>query len=433
MSTDLKPVTELGVGAETERDVPESLQRLVCLSLSHDAVSTERIGAVAPDDPLVLARDIRTSERITECVILVTCNRVELYASTRTADEDDLETALSTAHEALGSSSDVQEYVGLEAVEHLARVACGLESAALGEDQILGQVTDAFEDAQEANLVGGVLSRVAETAVRVGRQCREETGLGDGEMGYGGVLCSCIEDQLGRQPDRLLMIGAGEMAELAARAVKRRWDTRIDIANRSRNLALTTEDGEYWQLDQLDQPLQSSDAVVTATGAPGPVLTVEHVAYCEPGTPVVDLANPPDLSAETREQSELAVTDLNDLTTRLRTATQSRQEVVPAVEALVDEAIDRLVAAERESRAEDTLRRLHRKAAQIREGEVERARTRLKSSEEVEVVLSEFANALTGQLLADPTEALRGAARNGDTETITAAERLFELEGGDGE
>lgn len=430
MSTETTPSSK--GEANVDAPLPESLRRLVCLSLSHDAVSTDRIGEVAPDEPAALARAVKSTDRVTECVILVTCNRVELYASTRTADEDDIETALELGYDVLDEPRDVQEYVGLDAVEHLLRVSAGLESAALGEDQILGQVNETFDAAAEAELVGGVLSRVADVAIRAGRQCREETSINDGETGYGGVICRQLVDELGEPPERLVLIGAGEMATVAARAVESRWETRIDVVNRSETHTLTTAGGEYWPLDQLEVPLQDADAVVTATGAETPVLTAGHVENCAPGTPILDLANPADVAEQVRLCSDVSVTDLEELTAQLRMATQSKQAVVPAVEGLIDDAIDRLVASERENRAEDTLRALHRKAAGVREAELERAATRLEHGEEpVETVLEEFASALTGQLLADPTEALRAAARDGDAETIAAANQLFDLDGGE--
>lgn len=432
MSSETYPLMEADSRVPEREDVPESLRRLVCISLSHETVPTERIGAVSPDDPQSLATAIKRSERITECVVLTTCNRVEVYASTRTASEQDLSTALRSVYESLGKQDGIEEFVGIDAVEHLARVSCGLESAILGEDQILGQVSRAFEAARESDLAGGALSRSANTAIRAGRTAREQTDIGAGQSGYGGVICRSIESELGHQPEHVLVVGAGEMARQAVRAVKRRWESRVDIANRSEELELTSDDGTYWPLTELDKSLQSADAVVTATGAPDPVIRPEHIDHCGPETPVVDLANPSDVSADDRVRERLSVTELDELTTHLRNTTQTRRKEIPAVEEIIDDAVTRLIETERENRAEETLRELHCQAAEIRDQELQKALSRLEASDgDCEEILSDFASALTGQLLAEPTDSLRAAARDGDTETIAAANRLFDLDGGE--
>lgn len=409
-----------------EAIVPESLRRVACLSVTHKTGPSERIGAVIPDDPAAVASEVKRTDPITECVVLTTCNRVEVYGSARTANE--VEVVVTAADEALGAVAGTQEYIGIDAVDHVARVACALESVILGEDQILGQVNRAFDSARRAGLADGVLSRVGDMAVRVGRQCREETGINDGTVGYGSTICGCIEDRLNRAPEHVLIVGAGEMAEIAAAAIHRRWDPRIDVANRSPRHDLTTGDGTYWPLATLEEALAAADVVVTATGASDALLTEEHVKHCEWGTPVLDVANPPDVSPAACRNPGIHVADLNDVATRVRKHTRSRQKDVEAVEELIDTAIERHIVREREHRAEAVLRTLHSKAARTRERELEQAVTRLEKGDcDPEVVMSDFASALTDRLLADPTEALRTAARNGDAEMIAATYRLFDL------
>lgn len=417
-----------------ERRVPDSLQRVVCVSVSYRTLPSEQVGTIAPDDPLALARRVNDRDRITECVVLSTCNRVEIYTSTRTPVDDDIETALLAVREELGEPEGLETYVGLDAVEHLSRVACGLESEIFGEDQILGQVNETFETACAESLAGGILSRIADVAVRVGRKARDETCINDGECGYGGSICRYISQSLDRPPNRVLLVGAGEMSECAATAIDNRWPSRIDVANRSRTTDLTTDDGVYWPLEEVSSALEEADVVVTATGAVEPVLSTDDLAHCDPGTPVVDLANPPDVPAAARESDRLDVVTLEELAARVRKRSQSRREAAREVEELIEDSLDRLVTREYENRAEDTLRALHRKATDIRRDELQRARTRLEHGEnDPETVLADFASAITGQLLAEPTEQLRAAAREGDTGTIRAANRLFDIdvEGGE--
>ncbi|MFB6084031.1 MAG: glutamyl-tRNA reductase, partial [Halorientalis sp.] len=319
--------------ADPSRDLPESLRRVACLSLSEKRVPEAEIGEYAPEDPVELAREIRQRDRITECVVLVTCNRVEVYTSTRTAE--DVETALRAAQRALGEPAGARTYAGLSVAEHLAQVACGLESPILGEDEILGQVNRAFETATAEGLAEGALRRIAETAVRVGRACRDETGIDDGEMGYASAVCRFVEEGLDRSPDRVLVVGAGEMADTVAEAITRRWQTTVDVANRSPAFDLTTADGAYWPLVEADVAASNVDAVVSATGASDPVLSEDVVENCS--GPVIDLANPPDLPAEARERA--CVTTLETVTSYVEGNAESRRKAVGAVEERIDEAI----------------------------------------------------------------------------------------------
>ncbi|RZH67529.1 glutamyl-tRNA reductase [Natrinema altunense] len=405
--------------------VPKSVRRLACYRVDHESRSTDELGAIGPDDPVAAARRIAAHDRVTEAVVLSTCNRVEAYLSTRTpADRD---AGLEAAREALGDPDGALTETGLAVVDHLFRVACGLESAVIGEAHVLGQVRRTFETALEADLGGGVVTRAADAAVSVGRRCRDETGIAEGTVGYGSATCEAIVDE-GGVPDRLVVVGAGELATEVANAAGHRWDCRVDAVNRSAAPALPTDDGRDWPLEALERALADADAIVTATGAPDRVVTPEAMRRVGPGTPVVDLASPPDV-AEPVRRSAVPVVALADIQTRIGAAVTDRRAAVPAVDDAVTDAVAAFVDRERENRAEDTLRELHRAAAAIRESELEQAQARLENGTDPETVLADFASALTGSLLGTPTERLRTAARDGDDAVIDATHRLFDLDG----
>lgn len=414
-----------GAGSRTENRPapPESVRRLGCYSVSTGDGGQEALGTVVPEDPAALASAVKRHDRVTEAVVLSTCNRVEAYVSARRPA--DLDTALTAAGEALDADG-ATALTGREVVEHLDRVACGLESEVLGEDHVLGQVRRAFDEAAAADLAGGVLSRVADAAVAVGQSARAETAINEGHVGYGSAACEAIAERT-PDPDRVVLIGAGEIVRSVSRAATHRWDPRIDVVNRSPAPDLPSEDGRYWPLSELRSALSAADAVVTATGATHPVVAPDDAAVLGAGTPVVDLATPPDVAD--RVADVLPVTSLASIQSRIDASAGRRRRAVPTVETMVANAVDRFVERERESRAEDAIRALHRHAATIRGSELERSRQRVEEGEaDVETVLEDFASALTSRLLADPTEALRAAARDGDEQTVAAARRLFDLQ-----
>lgn len=404
-------------------DLPESLRRIGWLGLTHRTQDPRRIGEAAPADAVAAARRIADRDRVTGAVVLATCDRLEVYLATRTAA--DVQAGLDAAREAVDGLGDAERATGLDAVVHLGRVACGLESSVLGEDEVLGQVRRAFEAAEEAGLARGVLRRVADAAVAAGRRSRAETAIDEGAAGYGTATCEAVAAAVG-EPERLVLLGAGEVARSVARAATHRFGARIDVVNRSPARSLASDDGRYWPLERLVAAVDGADAVVSATASPDPVVTRPVAAGAATDAVFVDLARPRDVAEAVAEDHE--VVPLERVQARVAATVERRRRAVPAVEERLAERVRRLVACERERRAEATLRALHREAKAIEAAELERARNRLAAGDaDPEAVLEDFASALTGTLLADPTDALRRAARDGDEETVATARRLFDL------
>ncbi|SFC35754.1 glutamyl-tRNA reductase [Halobiforma haloterrestris] len=411
---------------------PRSIERLACLTVAGDDGSLERIGDLAPEDPVAAAESVVATDRITECFVLATCNRVEVYVGGRSPS--DLPAALEAARRTLSLPADAESgriYTGLDAVEHLSRLAAGLESPILGEDEIIGQLRRALEAADEEGLVDGVVGRAAECGLRAGRTCRAETGIADGRLDYGTAARDLLAGSVDA-PERIAVVGAGEVIRAAVEAIRDRWPAvRIDAANRTveRARELATEAGVAVGLERVDEIVVPADAVVTATGADEPVVGTDALATDGEATPtaVVDLGNPADVDRALAERTAIEYWSLEDVQ-RLASDRTSRRRAVPDAEALIDEHLVRFVRRERENRAEETLRALHEHAAAVREAELERARNRLRDGEaDPEQVLEEFATSFAGRLFGPPTDRLREAAREDDPELLRAARELFEL------
>lgn len=413
----------------TTAGVPESIRRLVCVSVTHRSHDLDAVGALAPSDPLACATAVQRYDRVTEAVVLATCNRVEFYASTRTPQEEDRTAALDAIEEVIALPPEAQQYTGVDVLEHAARVAAGLESAVVGETEILGQVSDAFTTARETGIATGVLSRVGEVAIRAGKRARTETTLEQGPSSYESAVCRRIDDALDGDPNRVVVIGAGDIASSVTGAIRKHWPVRVDVVNRSPATWLTSPDGRWWPLSDLALAVAGADAVVTATGATEPVFEAKHAHRCTPGTPVVDLGNPADVAPDVATQTAVEVTDLDALAKRVDETAVERSAAIEDAESCILESCRRFIDDERANRAEDVLRQLHSDAREIRERELERATQRLAEGDaDPETVLSEFASALAGRLLADPTDALRDAARERDDEVLRAARTLFDLD-----
>ncbi|WP_128903680.1 glutamyl-tRNA reductase [Halorubrum amylolyticum] len=415
-------------GGDAERraraePVPESVRRLACCRVTGSDRSAAAVGR-AIDDPVAAARRVADADRVTEAVAVETCERAAVFVATRTAA--DRERGIRAAREALGVP-DPRVERGRATVEHLTRVACGLESPILGEDHVLGQLRRAFETARDADLAGGVLTRAADAALAAGRSVRDETRINEGTVDYGSAACDVVADRSGA-PDRLVVVGTGEMSDEAVAAATARWDLRVDAVSRSAESDLPAGGGETLSHDALPRAVADADAVVTATGASDPVFGTEAAAALPRTATVVDLATPPDVAPAVRE-NDPRVVGLDAISARVADALSVRRAAAPAVERRVAAAVERFIDRELENRAEDTLRALHREAKAVREAELERARSRLDASDaDAETVLEDAMGSLTASLLATPTERLKEAARAGDDETIAAAGRLFDLD-----
>lgn len=407
-----------------------SIERLACLSLTGTDCSHRRLGALAPSEPVAVAESVAAADRVTECVVLSTCNRLEAYVSCRTPDDRSrgLDAVRGTLEEL--DEREGRVYTGTAVVEHLARLAAGLESPILGESEIMGQLRRAVSRADDAGLIDGALGRGATCGIRAGRTCRTETDIDVGELDYADATLESIERAIGA-PDRIAVVGAGTLIESVVDAVGDRWPSaRIDAANRTPDRArpLVTRDGTVVGLETLSSVLESADAVVTATAADDPVITPDAWSG-EEGLTIVDLGTPPDVSPALASRAGVRVFSLEDVQRRASDRATRRQRAVPAAERVVERHVTRFVVQERENRAEDTLRALHEHAAAVRETELERARNRLRDGEaDPETVLEEFASSLAGRLLGPPTDRLRDAARENDPAMIRTTRKLFDLD-----
>ena len=220
---------------------------------------------------------------VSEGVILSTCNRLEVYAVVR-----DPEVAKKAIVKFLGRSCGIAPeqfvnhlYIHLDeaAVAHLFCVASGLDSMVLGEPQILGQITDAFEAAQSQQAAGTVLSALFRAAIHTGKRARTETAISVNPASVSSVAASMAGELLGNLSKRcVLLIGAGEMGAIAAKALLKRGVSNIVVANRTyRNAAQLAEElkGRAITFQQLSGAMTEADIIITSTGAPHTILDRE--------------------------------------------------------------------------------------------------------------------------------------------------------------
>ncbi|MEF8775421.1 MAG: glutamyl-tRNA reductase [Haloarculaceae archaeon] len=399
-------------------------------SVSHERATVDDLGATGVQSQRDAAADLLESPGVDEAFVLRTCNRVEGYvvAADETTGRQALDRVVGDAPE------DAVAKLGHEAsLRHLLRVAAGLESVVVGEDQILGQVRDAFEDARAVGAVGPLLEDAVTKAIRVGERARTETAINDGVLSLASAAVTMASEETHLEGPTGLVVGAGEMGTLAAKALSRVVD-RLLVANRTvpqaaHVVANVDVAGSAVGLEDLSSAFAAADVVVTATGASTPIVDETDVAGAGE-TFVVDLGQPRDLSSAAAAHPAVTFRDLDALESLTDETRRQRQAAVGAVEEIVDEELGRLKSQYKRNRADQVLSAMYESAEGVKTREVETALSKLDLDEDSQAVVEAMADAIVSSLLAPPTKSLRDAAEEDDWETIRTALELFDPEFG---
>ncbi|GAB3020088.1 glutamyl-tRNA reductase [Natronobiforma cellulositropha] len=408
--------------------------------VTHASGSVDDIAAASPESQRDAVSALCARPGVEEAYVLSTCNRVEAYVVTPDAAGG------GAALETLFSGVDPHAVVRADhegSLHHLLRVAAGLESVVVGEDQIIGQVRTAYEDARHAGGIGPTLETAVTKAIRVGERARTETAINDGIVSLGSAATRVAATELDLEGANALVVGAGEMGQLAARSLADAGVGHLTVANRtvSRARHLVDElDGDAETatvgLDALEDAASSADVIVAATGSRTPVLDATHVAPGERSRVVVDLGQPRDVCPETATVAGVSLYDLDDLESITEETRERRSAAAREVEALIDEEFVRLLEQYKRTRADAVIAAMYESAERVKTRELETACSRLEHegtlNDDQREVLEAMADSLVGQLLAPPTKSLREAAAEDDWSTINTALQLFDPDFGPG-
>jgi len=404
-------------------------------SVAHQHASVEEIDAASADSRQEAIERLLEAPGVAEAFVLQTCNRAERYVVTE--DPEAGRAALAAATPDVPSSSIV-EMDHEESLRHLLGVAAGLESLVPGEDQILGQVRDAYEDARRADAIGPVLDEAVTKAIHVGERARTETAINEGVVSLGSAAVELADRECDLEGAEGVIVGAGEIATLAAKALDDRTGIdRLVVANRTvahaeHVVSSVDVEGAAIGLDALPSAVEAADVVVSATASPDPVLDRATFADAA-GTVVVDIGQPRDVAAGVEDCPAIEVFDLDDLEAVTAETRANRQVAAEEVESIVETEFEHLLTRYKRTRADDVISGMYEGAERIKARELQDAFAKLDLDAGEREVVEAMADSLVNQLLAAPTESLRDAAEEDDWTTIDTALRLFDPEFDDGE
>jgi len=417
---------------------------VVVVGLNHRTVPLdllERMTVPASRLPKALA-DLTSREHVTEAVVLSTCNRIEVYVFAEKfhgAYQDIRNFFAEASHVAPEEFSDylTSLYDG-DAARHLFSVASGLDSAVLGEHEILGQVRKSWETASTEGAVGPVLNPLFRHALEVGKRVRTETAISRNITSVSQAAVAMATERLGGLEGRqVLVVGAGEMGEGLARALHGGGVAGIRVANRTWDRAVEVAGrlgGEPVRLDDLPHHLVEVDMLLTSTGASAVILEHGDLASVvgeRHGREllVVDIAVPRDVDPAAGEIDGLTLLDMDDLREFAEVGIRERQREVTAVQVIVDAELDRYLDESTARSVAPLVASLRARGDLVRSGELQRLSARLGDLDDRQRdAVEALAAGIVGKLLHEPTVRMKDAAGTARGERLAEALRdLFDL------
>ncbi len=417
-----------------------------CLGLNHNTTPVHLREQLAFSDDQVRASLARFScgyvtDTIAEIVIISTCNRIEIYAVSNSKSFAELENLIFDTHGIPINKLDSHLYrhTNTKTVQHLFNVAAGLDSLVIGEPQILGQVVHALELARGIGTSGPLLSRLFQAAIRAGKRARTETAISRHPTSVSSLATGVCERSVSDLHNaQVAILGAGEMAELAIEALRKRDINHLTVVNRTLERAHILAgrwNAEVDTFENLERVLARADILITSTGAPHMVVHPNMVATAmqqRPNRPLVliDIAVPRDIDPEAGNIQNVHLYDIDNLNAHLEQSLAERTAEIPHVE---------MILAEEEAKFMNFLHSLdmlplitdmHQQAETIRQAELQKTLQRLPDLTDAQRTRIEaMTQALVKKILDHPTNRLRAEATLPNAPEYAALARsLFGLE-----
>ncbi|RAP45421.1 MAG: glutamyl-tRNA reductase [Methanosphaera sp. rholeuAM6] len=365
-----------------------------------------------------LNEKIHKNTKVLEEIKLKTCNRYEIYLIT----EKDVNIPTTTFIVEKGDN----------AINHLLRLASGLESMIMGEDQILGQIKEARKKAIKEETIGPKLEKVFTKAIHVGQSIRKNTHINEGGVSVGSGAVELIEEKYGTLHGKnVLIVGAGEMGTVVAKALLDKQTNAIVVANRTFDKAqqLADElDGTAIKFKKMDESLHKIDILISATGAPHPLIDKKRLSFLPPEhlerMIMLDLANPRDIKEDVRELN-VQLYNLDDLRYIRDKNIEKRVKEAEKAEIIIEAETTLLKDALKQMEITPILSALNVEAEKVRKSELEKTLHMLDVSDNDAKKLEMLTHSIVDKMLFNIIKNLKQAVSNDDDETISAAKKIL--------
>jgi glutamyl-tRNA reductase len=414
--------------------------RLQILGLNHTTAPVEireQVVFAGENIGRALVR-LKQMDGIDELVLLSTCNRTEFYVITDDAGRDHLQSWLHDEGNLDPAFGDTLFTLDRDdAIRHIFRVACGLDSMVLGEPQVLGQLKDAVRDAEQAGTLGRQLGTLFQHSFSVAKKVRTETEIGANPVSVASAAVSLAQQFFaGFAKHTALLVGAGVTIELVAKHLARRKIGRLFVANRDLERArrLASQFGGYAvPLSELEGTLPEADILITSTAASEPIITREQMSAAittRKHKPIfaVDIAVPRDIEETVGELDDVYLYTVDDLDKVILEGQGNREAAAVDAGRILEDELQRYTNMERAKEANPIITALRDHGQSIRDEVADQARRRSAKGMDTNEVIDYATAAMMKKLLHNPSVRLREAGETSDDEFINAARLLFGLD-----
>jgi len=419
---------------------------VVVIGLNHRSTPLDLLERMTIGDAALpkALHDLVSRTDVSEAVVLSTCNRTEVYAVAERfhgAYQDIRDFLAEVAFLAPEDFSDhLYTHYDAPAVAHLFAVASGLDSAVLGESEILGQVKVAWDRARDEGAAGPGLNLLFRHALEAGKRARTETGIARNVTSVSQAAVALAAERLGGLDGRrVLVLGAGDMGEAMALGLAKAGVTDVAVANRTWERAVELAGrtgGRAVRLHDLAEAIADVDVLLSSTGAASPLLEVDDLRdivarRAERPLLIVDIAVPRDVDPAVGALDGVTLLDMDDLRAFADAGVDARRREVAAVQSLLDDELERYLVATSAREVAPMIVALRDRAEEIRRAELERFRARLDGLDDVQLdAIEGLTRGIIGKLLHEPSVALKDAAGSPRGDRLVASLRdLFGLEG----
>ncbi len=419
--------------------------KILVLGVTHKTASVDIREKLAFNGPKLEEGILRLREipEVREAAVLSTCNRVELYTCVSGAGAaDKIKDFLAAFHGI--QRSDFEKSLSLhngdDAVRHVFRVASSLDSMVLGEPQILGQIKDAFDFALGKKTTGVLLNKLMKKAISTAKRVRTETKIAENAVSISFAAVELAKKIFTVLPGKsFMLLGAGEMAELAARHLVNNGVTDVMVVNRTyeRGCELAREfNGKPVRFDEFLHELIHADIIICSTGAPSYVLRKEQMQKAmkeRKNRPVfiIDISVPRNIDPEINKIDNVYLYDVDDLQEVVDANIHGRKKEADKAEKIIDEEVEKFVRWMSSLDSVPTIVALRQKAEEIKRDEIEKFRGKFSDTDEARMKAVEYmATAIVNKLIHPPTTALKEDTEDRD-ELIAMIKKLYGINGED--
>lgn len=371
-----------------------------------------------------------------ECVIIQTCNRIELFGKSKSQEVDKIKKTWASLagleEQVFDENMEIEE--NQNALHHLLKLTSGLDSMVLGEEQIIGQIKNSITSAREKKASGQHLNTLFDKAIRIGTRIRNSSGIGKGGISVGSMAVKLAEENIDElKTKKTLLIGTGEVSTLVAKSLQRRGYA-FDVTSRtlSRSEAFCeTMGGNPVKFEQVLSGFDNYDVIFVATTAPYFLVTHERITEAmkdkNKGMMILDLSNPRTVDEKVATIGGVKLMNLDQIAEMVEKNMNARLNKVKTVENIINEEVSVLEASMKRLEAEPLVKDVFKNIESLRAKELQKALQMLDEKDEKRIkIIDELTKAVVESIVSTPMNNIRKASEQGNPEVVDLASKLFD-------